>query len=108
MLLGLATARQLLGVVDVDTTLTVPWAGLAAIVAVPLAASLAATSWPAARAGAIRPAVAYVPPSELAGSWGSTSDASGWMVPISPPASKVASTNGCCAPSTQPACSRRP
>jgi putative ABC transport system permease protein len=58
VLLGLATARQLLGVVDQDLTLTVPWVGLAVIVAVPLAASLAATAWPAARAAAIRPAVA--------------------------------------------------
>jgi putative ABC transport system permease protein len=58
VLLGLATAQQLLGVVDQDLTLTVPWFGLAVIVAVPLAASLAATAWPAARAAAIRPAVA--------------------------------------------------
>jgi putative ABC transport system permease protein len=58
VLLGLATARQLLGVVDQDLTLTVPWVGLAVIVAVPLVASLAATAWPAARAAAIRPAVA--------------------------------------------------
>jgi putative ABC transport system permease protein len=58
MLLGLATSRQLLGVLDQDLTLTVPWVGLAVIVAVPLAASLAATAWPAARAAAIRPAVA--------------------------------------------------
>jgi putative ABC transport system permease protein len=58
VLLGLATTRQLLGVVDQDLTLTVPWVGLAVIVAVPLAASLAATAWPAARAAAIRPAVA--------------------------------------------------
>jgi putative ABC transport system permease protein len=58
VLLGLATTRQLLGAVDQDLTLTVPWVGLAVIVAVPLAASLAATAWPAARAAAIRPAVA--------------------------------------------------
>jgi putative ABC transport system permease protein len=58
VLLGLATTRQLLGVVDQDLTLIVPWVGLAVIVAVPLAASLAATAWPAARAAAIRPAVA--------------------------------------------------
>jgi putative ABC transport system permease protein len=58
VLLGLATTRQLLGVLDPDLTLTVPWVGLAVIVAVPLVASLAATAWPAARAAAIRPAVA--------------------------------------------------
>jgi putative ABC transport system permease protein len=58
VLLGLATTRQLLGVVDQDLTLTVPWVGLAVIVAVPLVASLAATAWPAARAASIRPAVA--------------------------------------------------
>jgi putative ABC transport system permease protein len=58
VLLGLATTRQLLGVVDPDLTLTVPRVGLAVIVAVPLVASLAATAWPAARAAAIRPAVA--------------------------------------------------
>ena len=58
VLLGLATARQLLGVLDTDLTLTVPWVGLAVIVAVPLVASLAATAWPAARAAAIQPAVA--------------------------------------------------
>jgi putative ABC transport system permease protein len=58
VLLGLATTRQLLGVLDPDLTLTVPWVGLAVIVAVPFAASLAATAWPAARAAAIRPAVA--------------------------------------------------
>jgi putative ABC transport system permease protein len=58
VLLGLATTRQLLGVFDPDLTLTVPWVGLAVIVAVPLVASLAATAWPAARAAAIRPAVA--------------------------------------------------
>jgi putative ABC transport system permease protein len=58
VLLGLATAQQMLGVLDQDLTLTVPWIGLAVIVAVPLVASLAATAWPAARAAAIRPAVA--------------------------------------------------
>lgn len=58
VLLGLATTRQLLGVLDPDLTLTVPFVGLAVIVAVPLAASLAATAWPAARAAAIRPAIA--------------------------------------------------
>jgi putative ABC transport system permease protein len=58
VLLGLATTRQLLGVVDQDLALTVSWVGLGVIVAVPLAASLAATAWPAARAAAIRPAVA--------------------------------------------------
>jgi putative ABC transport system permease protein len=58
VLLGLATAQQMLGVLDQDLTLTVPWLGLAVIVAVPLVASLAATAWPAARAAAIRPAVA--------------------------------------------------
>ena len=58
VLLGLATAQQLLGVLDQDLTLTVPWVGLAVIVAVPLVASLAATAWPAARAAAIRQAVA--------------------------------------------------
>jgi ABC-type lipoprotein release transport system permease subunit len=73
VMLGLATSRQcttispastsmavrkLLGVLDQDLTLTVPWVGLAVIVAVPLVASLAATAWPAARAAAIRPAVA--------------------------------------------------
>jgi putative ABC transport system permease protein len=58
VLLGLGTTRPLLGVVDQDLTLTVPWVGLAVIVAVSLVASLAATAWPAARAAAIRPAVA--------------------------------------------------
>jgi putative ABC transport system permease protein len=58
VLLGLATSRQMLGLLDQDLTLTVPWVGLAVIVAVPLVASLAATAWPAARAAAIRPAVA--------------------------------------------------
>jgi putative ABC transport system permease protein len=58
VLLGLATTQQLLGVLDPDLTLSVPWVGLAVIVAVPLASSLAATAWPAARAAAIRPAVA--------------------------------------------------
>lgn len=58
VLLGLATTRQLLAVLDEDMALTVPWLGLAVIVAVPLIASLAATAWPAARAARIRPAVA--------------------------------------------------
>jgi putative ABC transport system permease protein len=58
VLLGLVTTRQLLSVLGDGLALTVPWLGLAAIVAVPLAASLAATAWPAARAAGIRPAVA--------------------------------------------------
>ncbi len=60
--LGLVTARQVLTSSDVfgsaATSFSVPWVGLTVIVVLPLAASLAATAWPAARAAAIRPAVA--------------------------------------------------
>ena len=60
--LGLVTARQALRSSDAfgETTMifTMPWAGLAVIATLPLLAALAATAWPAARAAAIRPAVA--------------------------------------------------
>ncbi len=60
--LGLVTARQVLQSSDAFGTMsasfTVPWAGLVVIALLPFVASLAATAWPAARAAAIRPAVA--------------------------------------------------
>ncbi|CAN5411818.1 hypothetical protein BH23ACT9_BH23ACT9_28520 [soil metagenome] len=56
--LGLLTTRQLLTSFGEDMPFTIPWVGLALIVALPLAASLAATAWPASRAAAISPAVA--------------------------------------------------
>ena len=60
--LGLVTGRQLLtgseSFGDAGMAFVVPWAGLALILALPLAASLAATAWPASRAAAIRPAIA--------------------------------------------------
>jgi putative ABC transport system permease protein len=60
--LGLITTRQILAgsdsFGDVSMPFIVPWAGLALILALPLAASLAATAWPATRAAAIPPAVA--------------------------------------------------
>ncbi len=60
--LGLITARQVFASTDVFgeamTGFVIPWAGLAVIVFLPLAASLLATAWPAGRAAAIRPAVA--------------------------------------------------
>jgi hypothetical protein len=48
------TTHRLLGVVDQDLTLTVLWVGLAVIVAVPLAASLAATAWPSGPRRSVR------------------------------------------------------
>jgi putative ABC transport system permease protein len=61
-LLGLVTTRQLLAgsesFGDAGVPFVVPWGGLLIILALPLAASLAATAWPASRAAAIRPAVA--------------------------------------------------
>jgi putative ABC transport system permease protein len=61
-LLGLVTTRQILtgseSFGDVSMPFVVPWVGLLLIVALPLAASMAATSWPAARAARIAPAVA--------------------------------------------------
>jgi putative ABC transport system permease protein len=60
--LGLVTARQV--VLDSDAfggsviSFAVPWLGLVAVVVLPVLAALAATAWPAARAAAIRPAVA--------------------------------------------------
>jgi putative ABC transport system permease protein len=61
-LLGLVTTRQLLSgsesFGDAGMPFVVPWGGLLLILALPLAASLAATAWPASRAAAIRPAVA--------------------------------------------------
>jgi putative ABC transport system permease protein len=61
-LLGLATTRQILtgseSFGDAGMPFVVPWGGLLLILALPLAASLAATAWPAARAAAIRPAIA--------------------------------------------------
>jgi putative ABC transport system permease protein len=60
--LGLITTRQLLlgsdSFGDAGMPFIVPWGGLILILALPLAASLAATAWPASRAAAIRPAVA--------------------------------------------------
>ena len=60
--LGLITARQILtgsdSFGDVPLPFIVPWVGLILILALPLAAALAATAWPASRAAAIRPAVA--------------------------------------------------
>ena len=60
--LGLITARQVFTSSDafgeVGSAFTIPWAGLGVILVVPLLASLAATAWPAARAAAVRPAVA--------------------------------------------------
>ncbi|MGH2640376.1 MAG: ABC transporter permease [Actinomycetota bacterium] len=60
--LGLITTRQLLmasdSFGDVPIPFLVPWLGLAVILALPLAASLAVTAWPATRAARIRPAVA--------------------------------------------------
>ena len=60
--LGLITTRQLLASSDsfgdVAIPFIVPWVGLAAILALPLIASLGVTAWPASRAARIRPAVA--------------------------------------------------
>jgi putative ABC transport system permease protein len=60
--LGLITTRQILAgsdsFGDVSMPFIVPWLGLALILALPLAASLAAAAWPASRAAAIPPAVA--------------------------------------------------
>lgn len=60
--LGLVTARQLLvgsdSFGDGGLPFVLPWGGLVVILALPLAASLAATAWPASRAAAIRPAIA--------------------------------------------------
>jgi putative ABC transport system permease protein len=60
--LGLITTRQLLlasdSFGDVPIPFIVPWFGLAVILALPLAASLVVTAWPATRAARIRPAVA--------------------------------------------------
>lgn len=60
-LLGLVTTRQILSSSDAfggQVPFAVPWAGLLVILSLPLAASLAATAWPASRAAAVRPAVA--------------------------------------------------
>jgi putative ABC transport system permease protein len=60
--LGLVTTRQLLSSSDsfgdAGPPFVVPWTGLMLILALPLAASLLATAWPASRAAAIQPAVA--------------------------------------------------
>jgi putative ABC transport system permease protein len=60
--LGLVTARQVFQSSDAFGTMsaafTIPWTGLVVIALLPIVASLAATAWPAARAAAIRPAVA--------------------------------------------------
>jgi putative ABC transport system permease protein len=60
--LGLVTTRQILAgsesFGDAGMPFVVPWAGLLIILLLPMAASLAATAWPASRAAAIRPAVA--------------------------------------------------
>ena len=60
--LGLITTRQILtgsdSFGDVGMPFVVPWAGLILVLVLPLVASLAATAWPAARAAAIRPALA--------------------------------------------------
>ena len=61
-ILGLVTARQLLqgseSFGDGHLPFVIPWGALVAIVALPLAASLAASAWPASRAAALRPTVA--------------------------------------------------
>lgn len=60
--LGLVTARQVLLGTDafgaVVGGFTIPWAGLAGVVALPVLAALLASAWPAARAAATHPAVA--------------------------------------------------
>jgi putative ABC transport system permease protein len=60
--LGLVTTHQLLtgsqSFGDGQMPFAVPWGGLIVILALPLAASLAATAWPASRAAATPPAVA--------------------------------------------------
>ncbi|MBW3579308.1 MAG: ABC transporter permease [Actinobacteria bacterium] len=60
--LGLVTTQQILtgsdSFGDTGMPFIVPWAGLALVVVLPLLAALLATAWPAARAAAIRPAVA--------------------------------------------------
>lgn len=60
--LGVLTARQVLSSSDAfgeaDLAFSVPWVGLAVILIVPVLASLLAAVWPAARAAAVRPAVA--------------------------------------------------
>ncbi|WP_052666032.1 ABC transporter permease [Nitriliruptor alkaliphilus] len=60
--LGVLTARQVLSSSDAfgeaDLAFSVPWLGLVVILVVPVLASLLAAVWPAARAAAVRPAVA--------------------------------------------------
>jgi putative ABC transport system permease protein len=60
--LGLVTTHQLLtgsqSFGEGQLPFVVPWTALIVILALPLAASLAATAWPASRAAALRPAVA--------------------------------------------------
>jgi putative ABC transport system permease protein len=62
VVLGLVTVRQVLTSAaafgDGALGFVVPWQGLVVIALIPILASLAATAWPAARAAAIRPAVA--------------------------------------------------
>ncbi|MGH2383328.1 MAG: ABC transporter permease, partial [Candidatus Limnocylindria bacterium] len=58
--LGLIATRQLLTHTfdELQMPFVMPWGGLVLILILPLAASLAATAWPASRAAAIQPAVA--------------------------------------------------
>ena len=58
--LGLIATRQLLTHTfdELQMPFVMPWGGLVLILTLPLAASLAATAWPASRAAAIQPAVA--------------------------------------------------
>lgn len=60
--LGLITTSQILtgsdSFGDGGMPFVVPWAGLVLILALPLAAALLATAWPASRAAAIPPAIA--------------------------------------------------
>ncbi|MFA9430379.1 FtsX-like permease family protein [Egicoccus sp. AB-alg2] len=62
VVLGLLTTRQLLAGAeafgDGQLPFHTPWAALLLIIALPLAAALAATAWPASRAAAIQPATA--------------------------------------------------
>lgn len=58
--LGLIATRQLLTHTfdELQMPFVMPWGALVLILTLPLAASLAATAWPASRAAAIQPAVA--------------------------------------------------
>jgi putative ABC transport system permease protein len=60
--LGVITARQVLSSSDAfgeaELAFSVPWVALAVLLVVPVVAALLAAAWPAARAAAVRPAVA--------------------------------------------------